>query len=265
MKLPEVTSIRPIQMRYSTGEKPVLVECNDLHSYICKYLHSSFSAFKLVCELSGALFAQAWELKTPEVAFVKIRPADWLQREPIDFSAPSFGSQKLMGVMDVTPASIVAIKKNENVKRQLLKIALFDLWVANEDRNSNNANLLYDLVENALVAIDHGCILNTAEFDYSLSQLTCNETILASSLAHYLLDEESHDNLNKLLRELYGDYMVCVKRSLTQVDYVVRSIPGQWGVPKCVVEGKLKQLFEDGWIEECWESFVDYLNENGYV
>lgn len=30
-----------------------------------------------------------------------------------------------MGVMDVTPASIVAIKKNENVKRQLLKIALF--------------------------------------------------------------------------------------------------------------------------------------------
>ncbi len=72
-----------------------------------------------------------------------------------------------------------------------LLIALFNLWVANEDRNWNNANLLYDVNSNNLIAIDHGCILNTATFDYNLSLLTQNETILYSDLAHIILNDIS--------------------------------------------------------------------------
>ena len=37
-----------------------------------------------------------------------------------------------------------------------MKIALFDFWIANEDRNANNANLLYDVGRGRLISIDYG-------------------------------------------------------------------------------------------------------------
>lgn len=70
-------SVKSVERQYLTGEEPVLVMCSDKNAYICKYMRSSFAAYKLACELIGAQMSMAWHLNTPEIAFVRIRPSHW--------------------------------------------------------------------------------------------------------------------------------------------------------------------------------------------
>lgn len=118
-------------------------------------MRSSAAAFKLVCELIGAQMANVWQLNTPPVAFVNIKPVHW--RLPVThcLSVPSWGCCKLEGVIDITPSTYKQIESSKNLLAELLKIALFDFWIANEDRNMNNANLLYDVLQQKFVPIDY--------------------------------------------------------------------------------------------------------------
>lgn len=50
MVIEKVNSIKFISQQYATGEEPVLVVCSDMKTYICKYMRTSSSAYKLVCE-----------------------------------------------------------------------------------------------------------------------------------------------------------------------------------------------------------------------
>ena len=38
--------------------------------------------------------------------------------------------------------------------------------------------------------------------------------------------------------------------------------PKEWNVPAEIVKEKIRQLFDDNWIEECWKNFVECLNNN---
>lgn len=50
MAVPVIESVKVIEHQYPTGEERVLVMCSDMNAYICKYMRSSASAFKLACE-----------------------------------------------------------------------------------------------------------------------------------------------------------------------------------------------------------------------
>ena len=73
MPISKLESVKAIEQQYHTGEEPVVVMCSDMNTYICKYMRSSASAYKLVCELIGSKMASAWMQKTPETAFVHIK------------------------------------------------------------------------------------------------------------------------------------------------------------------------------------------------
>ena len=75
-------------------------------------------------------------------------------------------------MIEVTPTMLDEIEPSPTLLRHLAFIALFDFWMANEDRNANNYNLMYDVNAHLFVPIDYGCVFNTATYDYSLSQLT---------------------------------------------------------------------------------------------
>lgn len=213
MKIPIYRSIKAIQKQYNTGEQPVLVVCSDLHGYVCKYKRSLGSAYKLVCELSGAFLANAWHLKIPKFALIEICYEHWTSLRSLSLSAPAFGSRIIDSVVDVTSTFEKEICLSSGLKEQILEIALFDLWVANEDRNWNNANLLYDMATGYLIVIDHGCIFNTATFDYNLSMLTQNETILCSDLAHTILKHITPDEKDSILEKTKVKFFLSKKRN----------------------------------------------------
>ena len=140
MAIPVLESVKAIEQQYRTGEEPVLVMCSDMNAYICKYMRSSAVAYKLACELIGSLMAMAWQLETPDIAFVRIKSAHWAGRfAQHSLSAPSLGSKQMEGVVDVPPSTYGDVASTTAMLRQLMKIALFDFWIANEDRNANNA------------------------------------------------------------------------------------------------------------------------------
>lgn len=263
MALPLLYSAKRIERQFNTGEEPVLVMCSDINTYICKYRRSSAAAYKLVCELIGSRMAKAWHLNTPDIAMVKIRPTHW---ESISlshkFSAPSLGYRWLDGVIDITLSTYDQVPVTIETVRQLMRIALFDFWMANEDRNANNANLMYDVINEQLVSIDYGCVFNTATFDHSLSQLTSTDTILSSELFRHLsqcLDISDYVVLIEHFRSVYNE---CIQQCRLICHDIVEDIPQEWDVPQTTIQEKILQLFDEKWIEGVWDNFVECLNEN---
>lgn len=263
MAIPFLESVKAIEYQYPTGEDPVLVMCSDKNAYICKYMRSSAAAFKLACELIGSEMAMAWRLETPDIAFVQIKPEHWTGHYlPHSISAPSLGSRRIEGVVDVNPSTFDNVNSTTKVFHQLMIIALFDFWIANEDRNVNNANLLYDVVYGKLIPIDYGCILNTATFEYPMTQLTTNESILCSDLFQHLVKDKEIPNIETILDKLKKIYRTCLNNSKRQVKQILDEIPKEWNVPSNMIEAKLLQLFDEKWTENVWISFVECLNEN---
>lgn len=266
-------SIKNIEKTYNTGEEPVLVSCNDHNSYICKYTRYSGSANKLICELLGAVFATDWKLNTPEVAIVKVKQ----EHVPYNmsgsyFSKPILGSLQQQNVVDITPTTIPLITPNEKLCQQLLKIALFDIWLSNEDRNANNANLMYDMSNDNIIAIDFGCCFNTATFDYPLSLLTESESILCSDLFLHIArcaTPERILQMSYLLQHI--DFMSYIHdcetiKAVLQWDEETNAelgcyfIPSAWGINRTNIANKIEELLSDEWISRVRKGFTETLN-----
>ena len=263
MLTPVLNSIKVIEHLYRTGEEPVLVTCSDMNAYICKYMRSSATSYKLACEFIGAKMANLWQLETPDMAIVNIKQEHWAGRfVQHSISAPALGSKKMEYVVDITPSTIYDVKRSLNIFRQLLKIALFDFWIANEDRNANNANLLYDVRQEHLVSIDYGFIFNTATFEYAMSQLTSTDTILWSDLFKHLAKDVSPSLIDIVTRDLKKDFTEYLKRSAIQTKQLAASIPKEWKVPEDLIKEKLQQLFHKTWTDGVWDNFNECLKEN---
>lgn len=266
-------SIKIIEKTYNTGEEPVLVACDNQNSYICKYTRYSGSANKLVCELLGAIFAEAWRLNTPEIAIVKV------QHEHVPnnmsgsyFSKPVLGSLQQSNVVDITSATIPLITPSEKLCRQLMQIALFDLWLSNEDRNANNANLMYDMVNDNVIAIDYGCCFNTATFDYPLSLLTESESILCSDLFQHLSKCMSHERIweiaDEMLKTELPFHMCACKIGIdiaksdeeTNPESGCYYIPSAWNIDRTRLACKIEELLNDKWVMRVHNGFMDTLN-----
>ena len=263
MSLLVLESVKPIEQQYRTGEEPVLVMCSDLNAYVCKYMRSSSAAYKLACEFIGSKMAKAWQIETPEIALVKIKQEHWAGKfMQHSLSAPALGSKKADNIIDVTPSTFDKVAPTMSTLRQLLKIALFDFWIANEDRNSNNANLLYDIVRKKLISIDYGCILNTATFDYQITQLTSTDTILWSDLFQHLIKDREIYTIESIIDELKSVYYACIKRSNRKRRIITTEIPKEWHISSIAINEKLEQLFTERWTTDVWNNFVDCLIDN---
>lgn len=263
MPLKKIHSIKRIEQLYRTGEEPVLVMCSDVNTYVCKYMRSSASAYKLACEFIGARMAMAWRLTTPDIAIVQINPAHWKDINlSHSISAPAIGSKWLEGVVDITPSTYAEVPTDIDTLKQLMRIALFDFWIANEDRNANNANLMYDVVHRQLISIDYGCILNTATFEFPLSQLTSTDTILWSDLFLHIAKHKAKNIIINNATLLKEEYAECIEQSKTLAKQLIEEIPSEWHVPSNLVKEKLNQLFDENWINEVWINFTECLKEN---
>lgn len=263
MAISTLYSAKRIEQQFHTGEEPVLVMCSDVNIYVCKYMRSSATAYKLACEFIGANLAKAWRLNTPEIAMVNIRPAHWEGLNlSHNLSAPSIGFRWLDGVVDITPSTCAKVPATEETLSQLMKIALFDFWTANEDRNANNANLMYNMTGEQLVSIDYGCIFNTATFEYPLSQLTSTDTILWSDLFRHLFQGTDKQAVISIANHLKIDYDNCIAESSLIATNIVAEMPKEWKLPEETVKAKLSQLFDEKWIASVWDNFIECLNEN---
>lgn len=260
--LPTLTTIKEIDRTFSTGDLPILVTCSDQKQYICKYMRAdSVSAYKLASELLGSLLAQYWNLNTPEITFVKIRPEHTKQYAiPCNFNVEAVGYKKIENAADITNCIDGDIKRSDKLFRQLLQIALFDFWVANEDRTCNNANMLYVDRTEQLFSIDYGGIFNTNNYQTAIYQLSsCDSIIYADIFKHLKTNTDRQIIVDKAKK--YYDICINKSRGLSTVLNSL-NIPKLWNVPKNILVTKINELFEKQWIEDCFANYVETLREN---
>lgn len=258
-----LVSIDGVEKYFYTGEQPILILCSDEKKYICKYIHSQGSREKLICEYLSWSFADLMQINTPSYAFVKFK----VEHAPFNakighIQTTSIGSQQIPNVIDVVPTTYKYIKPTTSLLNDFLKIAYFDLLTSNEDRNSNNANLLYNISEEEIIAIDFGCTFNTATFDMPLSLLTTNETILNSDLFRHI---SSRYKESTVLREAEN---VVQKMSSTIIlvnqnaKAIIESIPQDWNPDLELVKAKVQELLSSEWIASVQDTFFEYLKDN---
>lgn len=238
---------------YQTGDRPILVLCSDGYHYICKYKQPGYSAYKLVNELVGGAFAKIWGISTPSTSLVLNDPIIWddagISHDP---QAPLLGSRKMEDVCDLSEFNCDQVQLSKRSLSQLLRIALFDLWVANEDRTCNNYNLLYDLRLWNIVSIDYGGIFNSGILNGSIYQLNREDSIVSSDL-YCRLKPAGFESVVNLL---HTHYSLSVSRCKGMLQSVLNSIPEEWIVDRRVIKNKTDELFAVDWIEDTWNNLL---------
>ncbi len=251
----------------TTGSKPVLVMCNDLEHYVCKYnISYGRTASKLFREYIGACFLKQWNLSVPDFAFVEISEdhiGELPQLQPQFFKTICFGSRydrnckeadKFLSFIEASDRKLF-INKND-----YLKIALFDIWMSNEDRNYGNYNLMLNL-ENSyeFVPIDHEMIFNTGNLDKGLYLISESDSIINTPFTRRLYTKKELAD-KKNLKSIKEEYYLCVNNCQNHLNTILENIPDDWLV-NIDFERELlqKELFNPDWIKNVYYQFLTFI------
>jgi len=248
-----------------TGCQPLLVHCNDMEYYVCKYNTRTGRADLLFREFVAASFLKIWELQVPDFAIVTLQRHHNPNSKPnIVNDIPCFGSLHNREYREVdafiNKASNAQRNKFDN-KADLLKIALFDYWLSNDDRSFNNYNVMLYLVNDKyhLIPIDGGAVFHTGNQDKENYTLSVEETLLSSPflLSVFKPKELSDEQTISVLKEKYYFYVESCRQALQNI---IDEVPAEWQINKQNEYNNLAQfLFTDSWIDECWETFMEHL------
>lgn len=264
-------SISPISKVFQTsGSNPVKVLCSDVNEYVCKYCRNN-PASGLFNEYLAAAFLKIWELRVPEFSLVTIDQNHISEEyrsstvQPRFFQIPTFGSRYIDHAKEID-SSIVAIEGDKKIikkisnKQDLLSIALFDLWMGNEDRSHNNYNLLLSTTPDLVfMPIDHERCFNgnSVTVERGMVILTEDETLINTELASLVF--RNFKGLPALVEEIAAKYYIWVGECENSLENVINAMPDQWGIVKADKIALLKStLFQQSWIDECKNTFEDY-------
>ena len=250
---------------FDTGCKPLLVHCNDLNHYVCKYLNGNYRADLLFREFIAASFLNIWKLQIPPFGVVMLKE----NHKPnfpfnINSDIPCFGSQfnnEYKEVDSFIQEMSNSQKQKYLTKEDFLSIAFFDIWVSNEDRHQGNYNLMLKLVndEYYFVPIDHNSVFHTGCHDKENYSISHNESILASPLLASLFRVKELTD-TQYIASLQRKCYICIQSCKAVLMNLIEEVPTQWQINNQVEYNNLVQfLFTDEWIKTSWQVFTKYL------
>lgn len=256
---------------FTTGDNPLLVTCDDLTDWVCK--HGRMTTTTLFNEVLGSRLAELCNLRTPPISLVQISndhlPSDNNLIQPAFFNKPCFGSFfiKDSQVVDNTllPSFRTASFRRKIANKQdFLKIALFDIWIGNEDRHRGNSNLLLDqsnAKEYYFNVFDHGAIFNTSTLNYGLQLITDDESLICTEFAKILFGKIN--NLSQIVDNIVEDFYLCVEICENNLNNILADIPKEWQLNIVNLEALLRdQLFNNEWYNNCENHFRALVQAN---
>lgn len=239
-----------------------------MNDYVCKYNTGNGPALRLMCEYLGASYLKLWGLNVPDFAPVSVNrdhiPADY-NINGYFFETTCFGlkfSRDFVDVSDFTANISPQQRRAFPNRKSLLYIALFDIWLANEDRNHNNYNLLIDIEnQRGFIPIDHETILNSRTLNRPLIGLTYEDSIISSPLFLNLFG--TSDFKKPLIKELRVEFYSNVKNCHKKTVAILKKLPADWNIDKKQLENKLiSELFVNNWLESSFNLFLEFLQRN---
>jgi hypothetical protein len=260
-------SIQLIKKVYNSGDNPVLVECNDLNDYVGKHNRGQTPANKLFAEWICHSLLEACNVSMAPKELIEIQEHHVLASgncQPAFFkNVPCFGTLFLEEALEWSQFDLADAKLLTN-KEDLITIAFFDIWLANEDRNWNNFNLLTNPSTTGweIVPIDHGACFNSLSFneDRPLYEISCDDSLIYTDEFRTLVKpvlktmKDATDFADSLyirilgLKELY--------------DEQVRVLPVEWKI-KAIYSNALKEnLFHEDWLNVTKTTFLSFIKSS---
>lgn len=257
---------------FTTGDNPILVTCTDMSDWVCK--HGRMSPSVLFSEVIGSTFANLWGLKTPQISFVDVS-IEHLPKDNLNIVQPAFFNKPCFGSLFIEDSQVVdttllpsfrnqAFRNKIGNKTDLLKIALFDIWLGNEDRHHGNSNLLLDqtLADKYYFNVfDHGAIFNSNTLIRGIQLISDNESIISSDLAQILFRKGKI--LTKNVDNIIKDFYLCTLECEAHLSNIINDIPVQWGLDLENLELLIHaNLFTYNWKKDCENHFRELIQAN---
>lgn len=254
-----VTSAGPTVRFFETGDRPMLVICDNGFKYLCKSATFGSGANNLARELTGTSFAGLWGICDSDLALVRILPEHIEEmRVNCNTTAPGLGRIWIDNAVEIKDNYLTYIEQDDSLFSNLLKIALFDLWLCNEDRLNNNLNLLYSLQDNRIVAIDHAGIFNTS-FTTPLTPLEMTDSVLYSNLFAHLSKGQTKNS--KKVDEPVSFFLDITERCKTSVEEIWNRIPECWSIDKTAFFSIMDFIFSEKWKNSTIDRFRTILDQ----
>lgn len=257
--LDTVISAGRIIRRFDTGDRPFLVMGEDSLKYLCKGARFGNGSYGLARELVGTVFAGKWGLTDSKISLVRLLPqhSDGLTSTE-DYSLPCLGRLWIENAVEISDRNHSYIRTGYDAMISVMKIALFDLWMANEDRLNNNLNLLYSFETGKIIAIDHAGIFNTG-FSAPLLSLSLTDSVLYSDFFSNLAGCRAPASSD--MRELESFFQECTDSCEQSVSDVRKMIPESWGIRFADFDDLCGFIFSSGWRRTVLETFNNILQQ----
>ncbi len=269
MSLPRLHSIADIVRVWDTNINPVQVIASDVRDYVAKHNLGKEPCTRLRNELLAHAYAGIWGLPTLDAALVKIDPAHVGQHisstcQPAYFKHTCFATQFRKGSTEfnqfLDQVSYYESKRFHN-RQDLLKIALFDIWLANDDRTGGHPNLLVTADEegHTIRVMDHEGIFYGNNPERPLPLLTLEDSILTHPAMRTLLGKEFNKDaalVDVLVQNLYLWSNACEQRT----DEILSYLPADWRIDVATFTPLVRQrLFTEEWLRAVGLHFHELL------
>lgn len=225
------------------GHSPMKFLCDDGQIYYCKYrlTPKTEELDCLIYEVVCHFLLKALSIPTPQIALVELVEGVFNKNDiPKNqkYAHPSvicFGSQEVKNANLITGLeSIVDDASLQMIQNpyDLLKIAIFDLWIDNADRGRNsNFNLLTSPYENKLKfwAFDHafafGGLSNLRIFNPKFQPSTFNK-LFSTSYFKSIVSRLNPRECNEIAEQMID----ILAESVSTLDVAFEHLPFSWQV-----------------------------------
>lgn len=242
----QVGSILLIEELDTDGHSPMKFICSDGAVYYVKYRSGKSLDKKeincLVFELVCTKLLQRLHIPVPEQALVRIGENSYApgqltaNRKYIKPGIIAWGSKEIEQTDLVKEIEQVFNKKGFNKLKNpddLIRIAIFDLWVDNADRHSGNYNLLVKMENGKLkiITIDHAFTFGGLKGMNIFNITTQPHTYKKLIESQYFHSVMKHFNSKERL-EIASQFLSLLSELDINnlIDEVFKEIPGQWGI-----------------------------------
>lgn len=261
-KIQRVSAVQILDCKL-TNSIPLQVLCDDNEIYIIKTMFKKHPPIEdLINEILCNYFFQCWDIPVPEQALVLfddiliqqyLLENNTINKKYTDFKFENhyfYGSKFLPYTTEIDLYNFTLKGKHDYNKYQnpldLIKIGVFDKWIANMDRRKDNPNILIDssVTKYRFIPIDNTQSFanqnNYKNLKISIMDTINNKSILNSQITKSISKFANSKNYSNLAKEISSN----IEKSIDLIELVFENIPSEFGLSK-QGKNKIKDILSD--------------------
>ena len=239
------------------GQSPLLVLGTDYNTYVAKHERGRSTA--LINECLASAFLAHWQINRPDFAVLEM-DVELLEAKQAVLSGkhkahyydvPAYASRFVQHAVDMN--NFLTNTKKEVFNKftnplAVLRIALFDTWIENDDRQTGNYNLILKPIDKSfeILPIDHAFIFSTLTYEH------LDPAQFAGSANAHLLDSELGRITKKYIgvtEELINQereyFYVCIESCRQYFDLTIQEIAQHYPIDEASINNIRLFLFDE--------------------